>query len=774
MNLLASRWQHRGRRKKTKMLGRLFLGAAPGLCVAVVLLASCGQTERASMPSAPSGAPASTEPQAAPQAPIDKPPAEISATKPAAGPPASSPAAAAQEAEAMRAEAREQSTAAERRRELEFRARYGRPDAPTVRRNGVTASRETELLARAAPPPPPQPVAAAPISQPDVFAAAGQITAKVDDASSASAPLPAAGPLPIWNAWMEKRQDAFKPATNLVPDASYVLRLHLAPFSYGKGEEGVATQGVSPSTNKAIEQWLERLPANQDTVTIDALLLFDSTYFKTPEQLWKPLTINVRRLKSTIKALSEAGAADPFAKLRSEREPAFVYGEVSFELRTKAAADLPKVSLSAAIAISLWDPDQNKPLDEISFGVCVQGTECGGVQPIHFGFSGLDTLRASLGDSASQPEVAVHLVQMAGGGMRGVLRERKSGEYQTWSLNTDLAGLQTSIDNVLAELATVNDERRTAIGEALLESIIPTGEEDGRKAKQAFIDAVMPYMQGAAYGRDELPAVFFRVAGRPYLEPSLWPLSLISVPVPVAGESRHLGRYFRVESPLAVQNFDSVDACIANWIVVGPTSTGATEAARARLDYIGMGIDSKPTLEVGSVPVPIIDDMSQFRTIVRGPEVPEAKPIELETKEGTLLTVLSHHHRDRIYFERGPGEVYAYQVRRRFTSPSVVLLQGCGTGQPGASGFIQQLNQRGFYAAVATLREIEAPMAGDYFNCFIKQFDEAPPEGLAIGILHTRAQRCLESAATPWGSKALLFSLLGNSGLKICRPRLPG
>jgi hypothetical protein len=233
-----------------------------------------------------------------------------------------------------------------------------------------------------------------------------------------------------------------------------------------------------------------------------------------------------------------------------------------------------------------------------------------------------------------------------------------------------------------------------------------------------------------------------------------------------------IGRYFRIESPLTNQNYEPSAPCLDDWVVIGPADVGATRVARAQLndrlvvdDHMRSG-----ALRVAGVSIPVVEDMGAFLSFIRGPVDSDIAPL---SKRATLLSVLSHHDRNAVYFDRSTTKVLSGNVRRSFSEPSAVILNGCGTGEFGASDFIAKLNERGVHAAIATLTEVEPAMAGDFLECFFQQVENAPADGIAIGVAHTKAMRCLEQHQKGrYGSRALFYSLLGNSGMKICKPRI--
>jgi hypothetical protein len=579
-------------------------------------------------------------------------------------------------------------------------------------------------------------------------------------------PLPAL----FWNTWIERADGVkFTPSKRIVPDSAYVIQLHLAPFAYGAPDEGVVANPIGKTFSAEFAKWLD--DTDKDVAQLDFLVLYDSEYFEPPDEgPQREATISLSRFRE-LRASIPSRPQNPFAALRSGAAP-FDLAGVTFRLRTKGA--FPKVARrQAAIAISIWDHDARKPLDEVAVAFCAgTASECSGATNTQYGYGGFDAVRVSADGSLVAPAAAIHLVEF-GTQLYGVLRHADKPQYFTWPLDVTFKELADRLQNQLSALYGSNEAQRLASGAGLLQTIFPESAANPRatQARTEFVYFLRSRSSATDFPGDDLPAIFFRVASKSSSEPTLWPLALIAFPTSDArGErTQFLGYNFRVESPLTNQNYAVADTCVDDWVFAGPTTSGATASAREKLkQYLDVSDNFKnDTIRFGDATrVPVTDRMEDFLDYISGNAAAEAP----SSDRPTMLSVLSHHDRSNVYFDTGLLKVNARNVRRNYSSPSVALLNGCETGEPGAADLIRSLNEHGIHAAIATISGVEASMAGDFLACFLQQVSESPPDGLAIGVLHTKTLRCLQTRG-PYESKVLFYGLLGNSALKVCKPR---
>jgi len=620
----------------------------------------------------------------------------------------------------------------------------------------------------AIPPPPPPPVAkpSPKIAQPPqpmvkpVPKAGPPPVVMAKPAPKAAPPPAAAGPEParrledhlIWNTFAEEFGERYWPARSLKPKTSYTIRAHLAALSYGKNEAGVYEKAASRSTRKVAREWLNTKKQEEELTVV---LLYDSRYFREPDAREKRVKVRIDRMRDFDNG-KVALPQEPLAQLRKDDAAApFVFVPIEFKIATQ-----DKLPAGAApIAISIWYGDT--PVDEISVAFCVEGTACDGPQGVQFGI-GLDSARVAAGPPTSKIAAAIHLIDLQGD-VGAVFRsfDPKTGmpdALETWTLDKSASMVVQDLKSIMAQLGkAIDDKGIRAEGEALYGTLFPKSASDASDAFSAFLRARIAGRK--PLDGSDMPTIFVRPRFADAQPPALLPFGLLAVRVDNANTVL-LGQYFRIEGPLKLQSYGGVSGCVSSWKMIGPPPTGdaALEAARKRL--VIERHDGKPTFVTAGGPVPIVEDMQEFLDWVRGGE----------SAQGTLLSILSHHESNHVRFAGDP-RVHAAVIRRTFAQPSVALLNGCSTGQPGlgATNFLEVLNEQGFQGAIATMTEVSGTLAGDFLDCFARQVGQSPA-GITLGRAYSGALRCT-AIDRNHGAKSLWYVLLGDSEIKICAPR---
>jgi hypothetical protein len=583
----------------------------------------------------------------------------------------------------------------------------------------------------------------------------------------------------IWNVWLEDTQkQQFLAQPRIERGRDYLVKLDLAAFAYQKENSGLRSKESAP----VLTETLARIAKVRDSVDLDAVLIFDSTFFNAPaaKELVQLIPVNLKRLRDYATAPPAAvDVASETFKAQRGTSP-LVWGTVAFSIRTKN--EFPAGVRHANLAISIWDRTKQIPLDEISFTVCAQA-DCDGLDMASSVFTGADLLR-----SGSPPQAAIHLVELGTGKLHGVFSRKRealqpgAGPYESWETGLNFVDLRTQMESRGQDLGGASEKEQLRIGDGLFNKLVPVGTEVRPSIERLFKALV----QGEKYALDEMPSIYFRAAARDAPgHPILWPLGLLAIDAGNGQGLRFLGRHARIESPLSVRNDDVTDLCVSDWVVVGPAKEGVTKTSRTRLGAGGLarlGPDGGDSLLIADAQVEIMDDMDKFFAYVHDRDGTTGEASDSEVPRSVapqILTILSHHDRGRVFFMEGGNapSVRADNVLRVFEKPSITILNGCNTAGfgPGSTELLAKLNQNGIDAAIATVAEVPADMAGDFLDCFLEQVEAAGKDGVRVGIAHTKTLRCLErraptSNAAPYGAKALLYGLLGNSSLRICPP----
>jgi hypothetical protein len=228
----------------------------------------------------------------------------------------------------------------------------------------------------------------------------------------------------------------------------------------------------------------------------------------------------------------------------------------------------------------------------------------------------------------------------------------------------------------------------------------------------------------------------------------------------VEGQKHFLGDLFRVLSPLPFQNYQPQEACISRWVMVMAPDEDQTpkELVDARKELSPWGNACRDTDCIESIP--------EFQRWI-GDETPE--------KQSTALLILGHYEDDSITFDHKVF-VSPSAIAKHFQVPSVAIIDACAAVAPGADSFVKYLNAAGFQAVVATTTTVTPVMAGQYFNLLAQQLEKHKGEtDYTISKANFDTVHALETAkpdpgssASPYGAKALIYSLLGNGSLRLC------
>jgi hypothetical protein len=223
----------------------------------------------------------------------------------------------------------------------------------------------------------------------------------------------------------------------------------------------------------------------------------------------------------------------------------------------------------------------------------------------------------------------------------------------------------------------------------------------------------------------------------------------------VGADEDFIGNLFRVEMPLRVQHYRPDPRDITRWFLVMPPE--------GRTDVLGAARrQAAPTIARWEAEAQrAFNDMSSTSGWLGSRSSSE--------QAGAALVVLSHHESDRLFFDTR-DQVSADNIVRRFERPAVAILDGCGTGAT-AGALIQNLNEVGFDAIVATATPVGPQMAGDFLTCLSESLDRNPNDpAFTLASAFSDAVSCLREQKQQ-RSRALTWMLLGNGNMRLRSPR---
>lgn len=546
---------------------------------------------------------------------------------------------------------------------------------------------------------------------------------------------------PTWNVWAESfaRQPAFEPKQALETEKPYLLVVDLAALAY-------EIQGVtSRSTDRKLAEWLRS--ASTGTATIEVLVLPDLTYFyPLDDPRTGTLTIQLeqvnRVLQGDVRKLEQ-----PFALLKKEPRPEFVFDRVAFPIRTRQKEG------RGSITLSFWKEGM-VPIDELSVTFCItpagQPPACQNKDVVVSSFNGVQVLSPAgrerpLGDP---PAVALHFVEISPSRAAGVLRlpEWEKGRYETWPIENLTESLTSFLDGAFLKnfYSATNETSRFQTGTELYNLLFPPG---AAATARALFEQLLASPQASA---SPAASLWIRLLPRDARFPYAVPLGALAVMV--NGEQKFVGKSFRLDTPLPVLDYRPVANCIADWVMVLPPNAAGTlpELTTARHEFQEWtGLCPGPRCK---------EDFAEFRKWIgaAGPE-----------PTSTALLILAHHTRAGVSFDQ-LNTMSEQGVVRSFQEPSVAVLNACGTAGPGAYEFVRKLSAKGVSAIIAPVTEVDAEMAGRYTSVLAATLAKHKDEpAYTLSHAHLETLRSLDSK---YGSLALTFVLLGNGNLRLCAP----
>jgi len=108
-------------------------------------------------------------------------------------------------------------------------------------------------------------------------------------------------------------------------------------------------------------------------------------------------------------------------------------------------------------------------------------------------------------------------------------------------------------------------------------------------------------------------------------------------------------------------------------------------------------------------------------------------------------------------------------------TPSLAIINACGTAQSGATEFVSEFNSQGVVSVIATSTEVEPEMAGKFLSVLVDLLrSNQATRNYTISTARFEAVRKLSAMpdpnGTPYGARALAFVLVGNGALTLCVP----
>jgi outer membrane protein OmpA-like peptidoglycan-associated protein len=565
----------------------------------------------------------------------------------------------------------------------------------------------------------------------------------------------------FWNVWAEEGTDVqYIPLTQLDPkplntESEYSIYVHLCNCSYENESKGF----VSRTAKEKLMKIINEQPLTTKKLTLKVILIPDPDYFQPLSKSYDDLEIDLDKIREQLKFGFKL-EGDPVGILRENKPllPPFVFGGTRFTgIKTRGRKG------TGYIGLAIWH--NGRPVDDFSVPFCISSSTCPG-----------DTRQYSSQQKESPPinlsafpDAALHFFGLGSDKVIGVFwNEKEPDKFTIWDTGRTRDGFYDQLGNNIIPKLNQSDtpEKWISNGSALFSLLFPNKTKGGADSGLEFKEYIKEHITKPPFDKDKPPLLFVRFTENKADLPFIIPIGLAAVDIG-DGKKTFLGFHFKIETPLANDTDMVKPECIKRWVVSLPTKDQEQKLQKAYQHIDKAVLTSWKAYAKKEF----------FDTIRRPAQEDEFNSfgawIEKDQKDNgsAIITAMSHHGKGAL--SDSSGEVLALNVRREFTQPSVAILNGCGTMEPGATDFIKELNERGVTTVIATSTSVESPMAGDFLSCLgqeIEKAREAEEKEITVSDAFVRTLKCLYKNPVGYDMQVLKYSLLGDGNLRLCIP----
>lgn len=554
----------------------------------------------------------------------------------------------------------------------------------------------------------------------------------------------------VWQNWMTPR-GAAGVAQQLKPGQSYDFNLALTPGNVDK--VGAKVTVASAESQEVVRAAL----TSKQPVELSVVFLADPKHLalEPGESPRKRLVVDAPRLLDDTRNPPSGAPSSIDAAI----ERAFAH--VSFKVRAGTANGWTKASV---LLIA-----KNRAIDQVITTQCIG--DC--PEPMPQGRVPAATRMHALMEDSTPPDLSLFLTELEPNQLHGVLVSLVPVDGQNaWVWNTQRT--KEDFANLLATTITkryqdINSrDELLSRGETIANLVFPASGE-GDQARAALRGLMISSARWLA-GDGAKPHTLFVHFDFPGISdaPTIVPIGLMTL-LRADGKPDFVGRYFMIEQMMKLPHYGAARDCVGSWAILLPDVAAATDGlklARQALQNLKTTWPPKARLQE-------FNDINDFGAWLKKND-PSDTPM--------VVATLSHHDANLLYFrDKGPS-LASPDVRRTFAPSSVAILDGCGTGQPGAMDFVVQFNQRGVHSAIVTSFNVNGAIAGTYLACMRQALTRGP---MPIGLAHfmavnacawqddqapdaSSALRAPKLLSETYSANALKYVLIGDPSTSIC------
>lgn len=567
---------------------------------------------------------------------------------------------------------------------------------------------------------------------------------------------------PAWNVWAEQPSEtvSFEPDVDLKTRHKYSLIVNLSAIAFDRFERaGVHSQKIS----SGFERWLEE--NNQvDSAEVKLHVYPDTQYFlpQAKTEKVKTLRLNLARMRRSMRTGVDLNGS-PLKILQRERDDAdFNFGVSSFRIETSSRSGV------GSIAIAIWA--NGRALDELSVSLCIKDGESNTCVEPPTQSGSLNAIDLTFKRKSEYPDATLQLMARGAevvGEFRCEICEWPEDRYDSWVIPESKTWLSDQFKSITQRIgkASISDKAfRKNVESAGKEiyNVVFHSRDPGVARAQASFGAFIHQARAGAKQSKTARTLFVKLVTGEH-ELILPPIALMRVPL-LSNTAEFVGFNVKVQTPLEYQDYSSPGKCISDWLLFVPPYAASPplplkDVSEAREAFGERWINGFKQ----SCPSCVVEKEEDFQQWLGHGE-----------PENHAVVILSHHKQNALYLNEvtGQPEILSSDITRDFASPSLVILDACGTFEPGASEFVRAFNFHRVNTVIATTTQVEPLMAGTFLAMFMNALQQhANEKEYTVSDARFDTVRDMgEPEDSPYGPKALVFVLAGNDAVKLCLP----
>jgi len=574
-----------------------------------------------------------------------------------------------------------------------------------------------ERIETAPPPPPPAPPSPPPATgntgaeAPPPAAADGHPVAAADGHPAPSALY--------WNEWLEGEGQKRLPwvpvpppgvASSTLPSTDLYIDLSLADLS--------RLDGANVTSSASTSEMVSAL-AGETKVRVLPVVLGDALMLDSPG--WRPLPINFDKMRTTSVRLPATSSIDD-ATFRNLARTASVLEKSDWKPIVLQVHGVTKGC--AAVALSVWDANLRRPLDQQYFPVAVGPVKCGQMR----GGPGLSTALLRRYGSTGDYDAALHVFEMMMPRTKDLVTSavfvaREDPRPRVWKVGYPLSALSKAIAPDLGLARASQPYAVEMASRTLITELFP----DDPDAQAAL--AALKRLRSTP-GK----TIYARIVTESGTNLPL-PLGLIDV-----GGGVPLGSVATVATPFPIDtDGNSSAACIDQRVMVSDSP-----------NFTGMK------------PRPSGDPLVGY---------PKARDyFGGKTSDRVALVLLGHHgETEQLVFDPLTPKIPMTPnfLTRRFDH-GVGFFMVCGLAAPSAvpTTWLQRFGDHGIDAAIASPFEIEADTAEQFLTA-VQEVLAATPAASSISLAELYAA-AIKRMAPEKRYEAFEYVVIGDGSIRLC------